>query len=114
MQDVSFYGYHGVLPQEKELGQTFIVDLELYIDLRAAGIKDDPSMTVSYADVYEAVQQEVTGYPCKLIEALAERIAARVLKDFAVEEVLVRVKKPSAPVPGHFSYMGVEIRRSKE
>jgi dihydroneopterin aldolase len=114
MHDMAFYGYHGVLPQERELGQKFVVDVELYLDLRAAGVHDDPQMTVSYADAYQVVQREVTGRPCKLIEALAERIAARLLEVFALREVLVRVKKPAAPVPGHFGYMGVEIRRLGE
>ncbi len=112
MCGMSFYGYHGVLPQERELGQVFEVDVELFLDLRSAGESDDPEMTVSYADVYEVVRRVVTGRPYKLIEAVAEAIAARLLTGFSVQEVLVRVKKPAAPVPGHFRYMGVEIRRT--
>ncbi|WP_395879550.1 dihydroneopterin aldolase [Desulfallas sp. Bu1-1] len=114
MSSMAFYGYHGVLPQERELGQTFLVDVELYLDLRAAGESDDPAMTASYAEAYEVVRQVVTGEPCNLIEAVAERIAARLLEEFPLREVLVRVKKPSAPVPGQFNYMGVEITRSRE
>lgn len=114
MAEMAFYGYHGVLPQEKELGQRFVVDVELYLDLRHAGQSDDPERTVSYADAWELVRQVVTGPPCKLIEAVAENIAARLLEQFPLQAVLVRVKKPSAPIPGHFSYMGVEIKRSRE
>lgn len=114
MSSMAFYGYHGVLPQERELGQAFVVDVELYLDLRAAGASDDPAMTVSYADAYDVVRQVVTGPPCNLIEAVAERIATRLLERFPLREVRVRVKKPSAPVPGQFDYMGVEITRSRE
>ncbi|WP_174549973.1 dihydroneopterin aldolase [Desulfotruncus arcticus] len=114
MKEMSFYGYHGVLQQERDLGQTFVVDVELGLDLRVAGESDDPEMTVSYADVYEVVRRVVTGRPCNLIEAVAERIADRLLDGFLLREVLVRVKKPGAPVPGHFGYMGVEIKRSRE
>ncbi|WP_041285080.1 dihydroneopterin aldolase [Desulfoscipio gibsoniae] len=113
MSSMSFFGYHGVLPQERELGQQFVVDVELQLDLRAAGEKDDPDKTVSYADVYEVVRRVVTGEPSKLIEAVAEQIAGEVLQQFAVQQVLVRVKKPAAPVPGQFSYMAVEIVRSR-
>jgi dihydroneopterin aldolase len=109
---MSFYGYHGVLPQERELGQQFVVDVELQLDLRPAGENDDLGQTVSYADVYEVVRRVVTGAPSKLIEAVAEQIACQVLQQFAVQQVLVRVKKPAAPVPGHFSYMAVEIVRT--
>lgn len=114
MNGMEFYGYHGVMPQERELGQVFVVDVELYLDLRAAGLSDDPQMTVSYADAYEVVHHAVTNQPCKLIESLAERIATRLLEGFPLREVLVRVKKPAAPVAGHFSYMGVEIKRCGE
>lgn len=114
MCGMSFYGYHGVLPQERDLGQVFEVDVELYLDLRAAGESDDQEMTVSYADVYEVVRRVVTGRPHNLIEAVAETIATRLLNGFPMREVLVRVKKPAAPVPGHFKYMGVEIRRPVE
>ncbi|WP_449241050.1 dihydroneopterin aldolase [Desulfoscipio gibsoniae] len=113
MSGMGFYGYHGVLPQERELGQNFVVDVELQLDLRTAGESDDPGKTVSYADVYEVVRRVVTGAPSKLIEAVAEQIAGEVLRQFAVRQVLVRVKKPAAPVPGQFGYMAVEIVRSQ-
>lgn len=113
MSSMSFYGYHGVLPQERELGQQFVVDVELQLDLRRAGESDDPGETVSYAEVYEVIRQVVTGSPCKLIETVAEQIAFKLLQQFDVQQVLVRVKKPAAPVPGQFSYMAVEIVRSQ-
>ncbi len=113
MSSMSFYGYHGVLPQERELGQQFVVDVELQLDLRMAGESDDPNKTVSYADVYDVVRRVVTGSPKKLIETVAEQIAAILLQQFNVQQVLVRVKKPAAPVPGQFSYMAVEIARSQ-
>jgi len=113
MSDMAFYGYHGVLVQERELGQQFVVDVELQLNLRLAGDSDDPGKTVSYADVYEVVRQVVTGAPSKLIEAVAEQIAGKLLQQFAVQQVLVRVKKPGAPVPGQFSYMAVEIVRAR-
>lgn len=113
MSSMTFYGYHGVLPQERELGQQFEVDLELQLDLREPGKTDDPGQTVDYAGVYETVRRVVTGAPSKLIEAVAEQIAGAVLRQFDVQQVLVRVKKPAAPVPGQFGYMAVEIVRSK-
>jgi len=111
MGGMLFYGYHGVLPQERDLGQVFEVDVELNLDLRLAGESDDPELTVNYADVYEVVRRVVTGRPHNLIEAVAETVAARLLEVFPLGDVLVRVKKPAAPVPGHFKYMAVEIRR---
>lgn len=111
LKGMEFYGYHGVLSQERQLGQRFYVDVELTLDLSPAGKTDDPAKTVDYARVFRVVEEVVTGPSCRLIEALAEKVACAVLKEFPVVEVLVRVKKPAAPVPGHFEYMAVEMRR---
>lgn len=111
LSGMEFYGYHGVLRQEQELGQKFIVDVELELDLKKAGVADNPAETISYADVYEVVRQVVTGPPSQLIEAVAEQVAAGILIDPRVYRVTVRVKKPQAPIAGMFDYMGVEIER---
>jgi dihydroneopterin aldolase len=96
-----FYGYHGVLAEERALGQRFVVDVELRLDLRAAGTSDDLGDTVNYTRVYTAAREVVTGPPCQLIEAVAERIAGRVLAEHPqVESVTVRVRKPEVPIPG--------------
>lgn len=114
MKGMRFFGRHGVLPQEKELGQVFVVDLELSLDLGEAGEKDDLSLSVSYAEVFGLVEEVVTGEPFDLIEAVAHRIAGRVLDSFPpVERVTVTVKKPSAPVQGQFDHMAVEIFRER-
>lgn len=114
LKGMKFFGRHGVLPQERELGQRFEVDLELFLELGAAGMNDDLNNTVSYADVYAAVEKVLTGRPYKLIEAVAERIASNIMKSFPVHGVRVRVEKPGAPVPGCFDYMAVEIMRERE
>jgi len=101
LNDMVFYGYHGVLPEEQKLGQRFVVSVELRVDLRAAGESDDLTRTVNYSEVYAAVRDVVTGPPCKLIETVAERIAARVLSAHPdVESLTVAVKKPEVPIPG--------------
>jgi len=114
MEGMEFYGYHGLLPQEQTLGQRFIVDVELFLDLRQAGCTDGPDHTVDYARVFELVGTIVGGRSRKLIESVAESIASGILEHFPVEEVLVRVKKPQAPLPYKFTWMAVEIRRKNE
>lgn len=114
MQGMAFYGYHGVLPGEQEIGQRFLVDLELSTYLGHPGRLDDLSEAIDYADVYGLVEKIVTEERFSLIEALAERIAQTVLGRYSVEEVMVRVKKPHAPLGGIFDYVGVEIRRAPQ
>ncbi len=111
LESMVFYGYHGALPEERALGQRFVVDVELGVDLQTAGRTDELSQTVDYGEVYETVRKVVEGRPLTLIEAVAERIAAGILKDVRVLWVRVRVRKPAVPIRGSLAAAGVEIVR---
>jgi dihydroneopterin aldolase len=114
MKDMSFFGFHGVLPEENKLGQKFIVDAILLLDLQAAGKSDNVADTVSYAEVYEIIKYHTTIMQYKLLEALADNIAKDVLaKHPKVQEIQLTIKKPEAPVQGIFDYFAVEIRRNR-
>lgn len=90
-----FYGSHGTLPAERELGQPFLVDVELRLDLRPAGLSDDLARTVDYGQVHRRVREIVEGPPVNLTETVAERIATAILEDHPpVEAVRVKVAKP--------------------
>ncbi|MCC6935621.1 MAG: dihydroneopterin aldolase [Thermomicrobiales bacterium] len=91
-----FFGRHGTNPAEQELGQRFVVDIELECDLRPAGEADDLRLGIDYSEVHRTARAVVEGEPLKLTEAVAERIAARVLAEQPrVEAVGVRVSKPN-------------------
>lgn len=107
------YGYHGVLPRERAEGQEFIVDVTLLVQTRRAAASDDLEQTVNYADVAEKVHAQIVGEPVKLIETLAQRIAAACLADLLVTGVEVRVHKPNAPIEVPFEDVVVTIFRSR-
>ena len=111
---LSFKACHGVLDSEKTCPQPFQVDLELFLDLQAAGQQDDLNLTVDYDQVYHLVQSIVKGPSCNLIEALAEKIAQALLKEFPLQAVEVTVYKPEAPVKGEFQYFAVKIHRKRK
>ncbi|EMO8018852.1 dihydroneopterin aldolase [Listeria monocytogenes] len=114
LNELVFYGYHGVLAEETKLGQTFRVSLILGLSTKKAGISDSVDDTVSYAEVYETVKEIVEGTPFKLIEALAEKIATEVLTGYPLlEEVTVKFIKPNPPIPGHYDSVAVEIERKR-
>ena len=114
LEGMVFYGFHGISPAEQELGQRFVVDLEVERDLRAAGLSDDPDETINYSRVFRVVKEVVEGARRKLLESLAETIAQRVLDDFDVESVRVRVRKPEVPMKGSIlSHAAVEIVRKR-
>jgi dihydroneopterin aldolase len=106
-------GRHGVFAAERELGQVFVVDVELGVDTRAAATTDDLALTVDYGAVATRVEQIVGGEPCELIETLAQRIADACLDDPQVLDVHIVVHKPQAPIGVPFEDVTVSIRRSR-
>ncbi len=112
MEGMAFFGRHGVFPAERELGARFTVDVQLEADLRAAASSDRLEDTVNYVEAYEMVREVVEGEPCHLLEAVAERIAGRMLTLPRVESATVRVRK-RPPLEGEFRSFGVELTRRR-
>jgi 7,8-dihydroneopterin aldolase/epimerase/oxygenase len=114
VNQMEFYGYHGVFPEETRLGQRFAVNLTVELDLSKAGKSDDLNESINYADLYKVCKDIVEGQPFKLVEAVAEKIAATILESFSlVEACHVKVIKPDPPIPGHYKSVAVEITRSR-
>ena len=82
IEGLTFYGYHGVRPEERSLGQKFRVDVELTLDLSRPASSDRVADTVNYEEVCRLILEVGKGPRCNLVETLAERIAARLLKSF--------------------------------
>jgi dihydroneopterin aldolase/2-amino-4-hydroxy-6-hydroxymethyldihydropteridine diphosphokinase len=114
LKGVSARGHHGVLDAEKRDGQVFVVDVTMDVDLAPAGSSDDLADTVSYAEVAGDVVALIEGEPLDLIEALAARIADKVLTRPRVEAVEVVVHKPEAPVGHPFTDVQVRVTRERQ
>jgi dihydroneopterin aldolase len=114
LKRIVFYGYHGVYPEENRLGQKYIVDLDLRLDLSQAAQSDDVNDTVNYAEIHALVKEVVEGPPVKLIETLAEKIASAVLGTYtSIIEAGVSVTKPNPPFDITFDGVTVELRRKR-
>jgi len=109
---LELFANHGVLEAERALGQKFLVSATLTLNLRQAGLSDDLSKTVNYAEVCAKIRDLMTGEPHQLIETCAETIAAEILHSFPlVREVTVRIDKPWAPIGQSVGNLSVEISR---
>ena len=115
LQRLRFFAHHGVLPAETAHGQFFEVSLRLELPLAAAAQADDLSLTVDYQDVYNAVREVLSGPRQKLVETLAELVAAELLNRFVrVQAVVVEINKPAPPVAFSSGGLGVQIRRERK
>lgn len=106
-------GFHGVLDHERRDGQTFVVDVALGVDTRAAADTDDLALTVDYSAVAADIVAVVAGEPVDLIETLAQRVATSCLARDLVALVEVVVHKPEAPVGVPFDDVTVTIVRRR-
>ena len=108
-----FRGYHGVWDEERQVGQRFEVDIEFVIDIKVAAKSDNIKDTIDLYKVYQVVETIVTKKSFKLVETLAETITTTLLRQFPIQELRVRVRKPNSPVPGICDGIEVEIVRQK-
>ncbi len=110
LKDLRFYAYHGVGAQETQVGNEFVLDLRLRMDWTRAIRSDDVNDTLSYAEVYEAVKDEMAR-PSRLLEHVADRIARRLFQDFSsLEEIELRLVKRNPPMGADIEGAGVELR----
>lgn len=115
MTGLVFYGHHGDIAEERALGQRFIVDLVMTLDVSEVTRNDELASTVNYVDVYAICQQVVEKEPVKLLETLSARLAEKILKAHPrVTQIDITIKKPSVPLRGALDYVAVEISYPRE
>ena len=113
VEDIRFYGHHGVTPAQQEVGAWFRVDVELALDLTPAALSDDLDATVDYGQLVRRVVALGTEGRVRLIERLAGLLCEALLREYAAREVTVTVRKLTAPIDGIPAVPGVRITRAR-
>ena len=111
---IEAYGYHGVFPEERRLGQTLVVDLVVEADLSRAGGSDRVEDTLDYGHLVRLTRDLVARSDHQLLEALAENLASLILEMELARRVHVRIAKPRAPIPDFPGTVAIRITREKE
>lgn len=112
VKDLEVYAFHGVNQQEKDMGQRFLISLELFTDLSEAGESDDLTKTVNYAELCLSVEEKFKQEKFDLIEKAAEELAKFILVNYQmISRVKVKIKKPWAPIGKPLDYAAVEVDR---
>jgi 7,8-dihydroneopterin aldolase/epimerase/oxygenase len=108
---IEVFAHHGVFDSEKQSGQTFLVDVSLFLDLSEAAQTDQLDRTVNYGEISQQVHDLVAETQYNLIEKVGEEVAAMILKDRRIDAVEVTIHKPSAPIAVPFGDVSVTILR---
>ena len=114
IKDLELIAYHGVLEEEKQLGQKFLISLEISTSLRKAGLTDDLNNTISYTEICDVVEKLFLSKKNDLIEKCGEEIAELILKkNDSIQKVKVTIKKPWAPIRKILDYAAIEVIRGR-
>lgn len=105
------FANHGVLDEEKALGQKFFVSATIELDFKKAAAQDDLEQTINYAQVCDDIVNVMTRYTFDLIETAADRICTYILRSYNALAVTIRIDKPSAPVVHSLQSVAVQVHR---
>lgn len=109
LPQMHFHARHGVLPQERLVGAQFTVSIEATVRFDEALLTDRLEGTVSYADIHQAVKEEMA-IPSALLEHVAGRIAHRLLHDFPLIQALkIELMKQNPPMGADIPSAGVRL-----
>lgn len=114
LKELRCYAYHGVAPQENLIGNEYVIDLKLKVDISQASQTDEVTDTVSYADVHELIKAEMA-VPSKLLEHVGGRMATKLFEVFpAIEEIELRLSKRNPPMGADIDTAGIELHCSRK
>ena len=109
IENMEFYAYHGCFDEESKIGTRFCVNLRMELDTSRAQTTDNIDDTVNYLSVYQSVKSEMQK-PSHLLENVADRIASRVMEEYAeVKHVWVKVTKLNPPLGGKMEGVSLTI-----
>jgi 7,8-dihydroneopterin aldolase/epimerase/oxygenase len=112
---IVIHARHGVLEHESEVGQRFVIDLELSVDLSESSRTDKLADTVSYSNVVATATEAFKDTNYKLLERAAGAVADAILSTFPrISVVKVTVHKPHAPIAAIFEDVGVVLIRTRQ
>ena len=114
LKEIRCYAYHVVAPQENLIGNEYIIDLKLKVDISKAAQTDEVADTVNYAEVHQVIMAEMA-VPSKLLEHVGGRIIEKLFQQFpALEEIELHLSKRNPPMGADVESAGIELHCSRK
>lgn len=114
LKEIRCYAYHGVAPQENLIGNEYLIDLKLKVDISKAARTDEVTDTVNYAEVHQVIENEMA-VPSKLLEHVSGRIIQKLFDQFpCIEEIELRLSKRNPPMGADIESAGIELHCSRK
>ncbi|PKN72488.1 MAG: dihydroneopterin aldolase [Candidatus Cloacimonetes bacterium HGW-Cloacimonetes-3] len=114
LNEMVFYGYHGVHAEERKLGQRFVVSITLHTDEALDADIRHLEDTVDYTKVYDEVKEIMETHQFHLLESCANTIGDTLMAGFPlVQKLNICIQKPSVPIQGSLKSVEVELKRTR-
>ena len=115
LKGITVFGYYGVSPVEREIGQKLELDIEFHHDFTKACLTDALEDTVNYERVYAKIMETVEGNRFNLLETLADAICRAILDNFpVVKSIRTTIRKLTLPFPNTLSHVEVVVERTSQ
>ena len=111
LNNMIFYGYHGVNDAEKETGRRFEIDCEFHYDIAKTSKSDSLEDTIDYSSVYNIIENLMQAHRFNLVETLAQKLADTLIDGFDIRWIKIRVRKINPPISGNIASFEVEVER---
>jgi dihydroneopterin aldolase len=114
LDGLSVYAHHGVVAEERSLGQRFEFDVEVDLPHCAACRTDEASDSVAYEGIAAVIVEVATNFRFSLMEALSEAVCMELLAEFPISRVRLSVAKTAPSIPHPVARAMVVLERSRE
>lgn len=110
LRDLRFHAYHGVLPQERVVGNEYVVNVQIDYSVARAMLSDDVEDTLNYAEVFALIAQEMA-LPSRLLERVGYRICERLTAAYpAISAIELDIRKLNPPMGTDSKGAGAHFR----
>lgn len=114
LSGLSVYAHHGIVEEERALGQRFNFDVEVHMPDCPACRTDDAVDAIEYEAIAEVIVDVATRFRFQLIEALADAVSIELLTEFPIDRVVLEVSKPAPPMSHVVRHASVRVERTRE
>jgi len=113
LENMQFHAFHGCLEHEQTIGNTFIVNLTMFLNTEKAGKTDQLEDTLNYQEVYNVVKEQME-IPSKLIEHVGQRILDNIFIRFQqILELEIKLSKLQPPLGGKVESVSIELKAKR-
>lgn len=114
LEGLSVYAHHGLVAEERSLGQRFEFDVEVDLPHSDACRSDEPADAVAYEAIAAVIVEVATNFRFSLMEALADAVCMELLAEFPVSVVRLSVSKTAPSIPHALQRATIRMQRTRD